>query len=173
MSESTEKPKVLSIEVSPPVLWKFVVAASAASAALLGAGFTAGLKYQENLSNVTIAELKGNLGQTQAKLESINGKIEQFNDANTKLRDENGQLTEVLGKRNAQIEDLTAKVGSTNNCAFIHKQIKSLEDELSHVGDYEIFGKSQELEQKNLARRQSLEQIIARYVERLGTGSCK
>lgn len=154
-------------------LWKVIAVGAASFTTVCGLGFTAGLKYEESQANLKQAELNVVLGMVQAKLETVQGKVQGLSEVNGKLSQNYNQLLDILNSRNAQIEQLSAHVRSTDNCAFIHQQIRSMEQEIKFGGVGVVFGGTSELEEQYRVRRVSLEQRLAGYQALLGPGSCK
>jgi DNA repair exonuclease SbcCD ATPase subunit len=167
MSDSNDKAKGLFETLLARDLWKALVAGAATLVTVSGIAFNVGLRYAESQSNVRIADLNSSVGQAQAKLETAQGKIDRLSDANGKLKQSNGQLLEELKSRNGKVEQLSARLGSENNCAFIQDQIRSLDSELNSL---DASFASEEMRQ---ARQEPLEQRLARYQAQLSSCSCK
>lgn len=153
--------------------WKALMALAGAVAGLIGSGYTVGRIHQESVSNITLAETKAILGQTQGKLESVQSKIERSAEIIGGLREINSQLAETVRAKNVELNEMRTRVGAADNCHFIREQLKSLQAELREIGSYAIWGQTVESKQRDEARRQSLEQMIARYQDQLGPGACK
>jgi hypothetical protein len=152
-------------------LWQAVVAPGAgAFLAVAVAAFACGRTYEESQANVKIAGLMGAAEVVQAKLVAEQAKNSQLSDAYAKLGRERNQALEILNARNGQIERLSARVGSVNNCAFVHEQIRMLERELRLVGTgFVLLGESRgDSEAKQRADRAAIDQRIAGYQAQLG-----
>jgi chromosome segregation ATPase len=162
------------IKISASSIWKVIATGATAFGAITSTAFVLGQKYQENLSNLSIAEVRERAVKSEAKLESLQGILEQTKQINKQVLANRESMKDSISKKNSQIEELSSRVGAANNCSFIHQQIESLQRELRLVGTGGIFTQpTPETETKDQARRESLEKMIARYQSQLGPGSCK
>ena len=169
MTESSEQAKVAAINLSPQDFWKVVVALATAFVAVLGAGFAAGLKYQESQSNVTIAEAKGSLAQSQAKLEVAQNRAEQLNALLPQWQSAYQKLQSELAQQQQTVASLTAQLGRSNNCAFIHEQIVATQRLIEHPGGILVFDVSKETKEKEQERIASLQRRLDGYQQQLST----
>lgn len=169
MSESSEQAKVAAINLSPQDIWKVIVALATAFVAVLGAGFAAGLKYQESQSNVTIAEAKGSLAQSQAKLEVAQNRAEQLSALLPQWQSAYQKLQSELAQQQRTVASLAAQLGRSNNCTFIHEQIKATQTLIEHPGGIRVFDVSEESKAKEKERVASLQRRLDGYQQQLGT----
>lgn len=169
MTESSEQAKVAAINLSLQDFWKVVVALATAVVTVLGAGFAAGLKYQESQSNVTIAEAKGSLAQSQAKLEVAQNRTEQLTALLPQWQSAYQKVQSELAQQQQTVASLTAELGRSNNCAFIHEQIVATQMLIEHPRGIFVFDVSKETKDKEQERIASLQRRLDGYQQQLST----
>lgn len=169
MAESPEQTKVATINLSPQDFWKIVVALATAFVAVLGAGFASGLKYQESQSNVTIAEAKGSTAQYQVKLEVAVNRTEQLTAQLSLWQSAYQKLQSEVAQQQQTVASLTAQLGRSNNCTFIHEQIVTTQKLIEHPGGIFVFDFSKETNEKEQERIVSLQRRLEGYQQQLST----
>jgi chaperonin cofactor prefoldin len=134
-----------------------------------GAGYWVGQRFEESQSLANHAELRGTIAQLQAKLEASQLRSETFESSNLQLRENNQKLQEELSQKNVERSHLLAQVERSNNCSFIHEQIRATRIEMNGTGSMVVFEATKEWEEKQKTRRAVLEKRIEGYQKQLGT----
>ena len=76
---------------------------------------------------------------------------------------------EELSQKNVERSHLLAQVERSNNCLFIHEQIRATRIEMNGTGSMVVFEATKEWEEKQKTRRAVLEKRIEGYQKQLGT----
>jgi hypothetical protein len=129
--------------------------------ALASGGFWLGQQFAESRAAVQQAKLEGANAQLQAKLEGSEVRIQLLSQTNEQFKDAGEWLERLLEQKTQEVNKLAADLGRSNNCGFIHQQIRLTLDEMRTK-----WRMDPEAEQ---ARRGILEHRLAEYQRQLGT----
>lgn len=131
-------------------------------------GYWAGQKLAEAQSLAQQAELKGTIAQLQAKLEVVQSSNAALVKENVGWRDDQQKLQNLLAQRNAEVAKLSAQLGRTNNCTFIHEQIRAVTAEIDRRGNRFVFDASGDWHARQKENNALLEKRLEGYKQQLG-----
>jgi hypothetical protein len=137
--------------------------------ALTYGGYWAGQRVTESQSLARQADLKTINAQIQAKLEVTQAQIQTALAAVAQMKELLERSQRTIEDKSSEIAKLTEALGRSNNCAFVHQQIIDTKKELEGTGSMVVFDVSQEWQEKQKARKASLEQRLNGYQQQLGT----
>jgi septal ring factor EnvC (AmiA/AmiB activator) len=137
---------------------------------VFSAGFGLGIKYEESNSKISKAEMQSTLAQTQVKLASSENNVEQLKIANSQLKISEQKLQEDIIQKGLSIANLNTQANRTNNCEFLHAQIKAAQIELRANG-IGVWEAGPTLKNKISDENVALGRRIAAYTQQLSSCS--
>ncbi|QCG47185.1 hypothetical protein [Aeromonas schubertii] len=136
---------------------------------IAGGAFWVGQKLTEAQSLLQQSELKGALTQLQTKLEVAHSQVESLVNENAQLHKENKALESIVKQKDEKISNLIVSLNQTDNCKFIHEQIRATLVEINSTGGIVVFNNDEHWEEKQKIRRAMLEKRLEGYQLRLGS----
>lgn len=136
---------------------------------IAGGGYWAGKTLVESQSAVLQAELKGSLAQAQAKLEVSQSRIEQLSTLLPQWQSAYQKLQTDFAQQQQTVASLTAQLGRSNNCAFIHEQIVATQRLIEHPGGIIAYSPQKEDNEKEKERLASLQRRLEGYTQQLNS----
>lgn len=151
-----------------PDWYAFVAAVVVGVGAIAGAGYWVGHKITVTQSAVEIVELKGNVSQLQVRLETNQSRIEMLSGSIAKLEKANQELLSTVSQKNGEATQLTAQLSKSQNCAFVHDQIRATRHEIANLNGMGVWEHSRTGEEKQNAQIAVLEKRLGGYQLQLG-----
>jgi hypothetical protein len=146
----------------------FITTTFAGIGAFAFGGYWAGQRIAESQSLAQQADLKSINAQNQAKLEVAQAQIQTTLASAAQMKELLERSQRTIEEKSIEIAKLTETLGRSNNCAFVHRQIIDTKQELEGTGSMVVFDASQEWQEKQKARKATLEQRLNGYQQQLG-----
>lgn len=159
-------------------LWPMVTTACGAFTIVATTAFGFGHFWAESENSKKQLELNTSLQRTMNSLVAAQERIATLQGMNEKLIRDDALLRQQFSSQSDRMSKLNSQANADANCTFIREQIRKLEDELNSGLEVMSFAldnnrDKQAREQKEIDRRATIDQKIARYQAQLGPGACK
>jgi chromosome segregation ATPase len=134
----------------------------------LGGVFTAGQMYSEARSSSQHASLAGQVALLQQQLDAAQANVQSLSTEKAQLQSAYQKAQDVVMQKTAEVNQLSTKLGRSNNCAFIYKQIIETQKELDRSPKFlDAFAAAREEQEKS--RRSMLEKRVEGYQQQLAS----